>query len=185
MKHSMKALIAIGLAGILGATAAPAQQSEIVFSRKAWQVELVAFDDGTFGCVAHVTRPRGSFSVWIFEDDTARLQFFSDEWEFEGGTADLEIQIDRRGPWTLTNAELYENSVLFNLPDSRDGKRFIREVAAGNKLILRDDDGEQVRQFTLAGSAASMLALAECGETIVEGRGRGGGGGGSRKNPFQ
>jgi hypothetical protein len=194
----MRVLMAVcGL--VLGlALGAPvlAQESEVIFSRKAWQVELVEFDDGSVGCVSHVTRPRGSFSIWIFEDDTARLQFYSDEWQFEAGFADLQVQIDRRGPWTLTNAELFENSVLFDLPNGREGVRFMREVAGGNTLFLRDDDGVDVRRFTLAGSAASMRALGECGEDIVRagrarpqaepddfGNGRRGGDG-RKKNPF-
>lgn len=187
-------ILALGLAMILsGGIVAPvlAQTSEIIFSRKAWQVELVENDDGTFSCVSHVTRPRGSFSIWIMDDDTARLQFFSEEWQFEEGFADLQVQIDRRGPWTLTNAELFENSVLFNLPNGREGIRFMREVAAGSTLYLRDDEGDDVRRFTLAGSAASMAALGECGEAIVQDRrsgpddfGTGGGSGRKKKNPF-
>jgi hypothetical protein len=165
----------------LGATADTT--SEVIFSRKAWQVEIVGFDDGSIACVAQVTRPRATFSIWAFEDESVRLQFFSDEWEFEESTANLEIQVDRRGPWTLTNAELFQNSVLFDLPDSKDGVRLMVEVAAGNTLFLRDEDGADVRRFPLAGSKASMLAMVECGETISQG----GGGGGSAKrksNPF-
>jgi hypothetical protein len=183
----------------LGVTSAPvmAQESEIIFSRKAWQVEIVGFDDGTYGCVAHVTKKQGSFSIWIFQDDTARLQFFSDQWKFDGGTANLEVQIDKRAAWTLTNAELYEQSILFNLPNSNDGERFAGEVAAGNTIFLRDEDGKQVRQFSLAGSRASMGALAECGEVIVQDAQNSGAppmqnsgaagnpGGGNRTNPFQ
>jgi hypothetical protein len=178
------------LTGLLGlvmlglALPAAGQTSETVFSHKQWEVQVVGFDDGTFGCVAQVVRPRGTFSIWIFQNDTARLQFYSDEWKFDAGNADLEIQIDRRGKWTLTNAELYENSVLFDLPDSRDGVRFMREVAGGKTLFLRDDNGEGVRQFTLAGSSASMRALAECGETIVKEGGGGGGGANRKANPF-
>ena len=149
----------------------------MVFSQKAWQVELVNFDDGSMACVSRVSRPRGLFSIWVFEDGSVRLQFFSEEWQFEESTANLEIQIDRRGPWTLTNADLFQNSVLFDLPDSRDGVRFMVEVAEGKTLFLRDEDGEDVRRFPLAGSKASMQAMVECGQTISQG-----GSGGSSKN---
>ncbi|GHC49072.1 hypothetical protein [Neogemmobacter tilapiae] len=163
----------------LSALALPAwaQQSEVVFSSKAWQVEIVAFDDGTFGCVAHVTKKQGSFSIWIFQDDTARLQFFSDEWNFDGGYANYEVQIDKRAAWTLTNAEQYQQSILFNLPNSDDGGRFVGEVAAGNTIVLRGGKGKKIRQFSLAGSRASMGALGECGDTIIQDARSGGGGG--------
>jgi hypothetical protein len=55
------------------------------------------------------------------------------------------VQIDKRAPWNLTNAELYQNSVLFNLPDSDAGIEFIIEVAQGNRLFLRSDDGSTYR----------------------------------------
>ncbi len=159
-------------------------ESEIIFSRKAWQVEVVGFDDGSTACVAQVTRPRGTFSIWVFEDESVRLQFFSDEWEFEESNADLEVQIDRRGPWTLTNADLYQNSVLFNLPDSRDGVRFMVEVAKGKTLFLRDEDGADVRRFPLAGSSASMQAMVDCGATIAQGDAGGSGSAKRKSNPF-
>ncbi len=76
------------------------------------------------------------------------------------------MQIDRRAPWDLTNAELYENSVLFYLPDSQAGINFIVEVAKGTRLYLRSDDGSDVQNYSLAGSRASIDALIECGEVI-------------------
>lgn len=158
--------IAAGL--VLGLTgAADAQQSEVLFSHKHWQVEVVGWDDGSLGCVAQVTAPGESFSIWTFPDDSVQLQFYSTAWQFEEGTtANLEVQIDRRAPWDLTNAELYENSVLFYLPDSQAGINFIVEVAKGTRLYLRSDDGSDVQNYSLAGSRASIDALIECGEVI-------------------
>jgi hypothetical protein len=79
---------------------------------------------------------------------------------------DLEVQIDRRTPWTLTDAELYENSVLFDLPDNDDSVRFVVEVANGSRLYLRNGDGEDVQDYSLAGSSASIGALIDCGDVI-------------------
>lgn len=147
--------------------AAAAQQSEVLFSYKHWQVEVVGWDDGSVGCVAQVSAPGESFSVWTFPDGAVQLQFYSTAWEFgEGDTADLEVQIDRRAPWNLTNAELYQNSVLFYLPDDQAGVNFIVEVARGNRLYLRSADGSDVQNYSLAGSRASIDALVECGNVI-------------------
>lgn len=149
------------------ASAAMAQQSQILFQHKNWEVQVVGWDDGSLGCVAQVSAPGESFSLWTFPDDSVQLQFFSTAWQFEDGTtANLEVQIDRRSPWSLSDAQLTQNSVLFNLPDSKAGVNFILEVARGTRLYLRADDGSDVQDYSLAGSRASIDALIECGKVI-------------------
>lgn len=153
------------------AVAAPAlaQQSEVLFSHKQWQVELVAWDDGVLGCVAQVSSPGESFSMWTFQDSTVQLQFYSTAWNFgEGDSANLQVQIDKKPKWNLTEAELYQNSVLFTLPDSDAGVEFIVEVAKGNRLYLRSEDGSDVQNYSLSGSRASIDALIECGDVITQ-----------------
>jgi len=163
------------LAVVAGAAGAETT-SEKVYSYKHWEVEIVAFDDGSFACLAEVDAVTESFSIWTYQDNTARLQFYSTEWEFgdAGDTANLTVQIDRRTPWTLNDAELYKNSVLFDLPDSDAGVRFLVEVARGNVLYLRTAEGEDVQSYSLAGSRASMDALGDCGDVIT----------GASRNPF-
>ena len=161
-----------GLAAALIATTAgvaDAQQSEVLFSHKHWEVSVVGWDDGSVGCVAEVKAPGESFSIWTFPDGTVQLQFYSTAWSFgEGQTADLGVKIDRRAPWSLTGAELYQNSVLFYLPDSQAGINFITEVARGNRLYLRDDSGSDVQNYSLSGSSASIGALVDCGDVITK-----------------
>ena len=162
-------VLRIGLAAAFVAEfsgTAAAQQTEVLFSHKHWQVEVVASDDGSLGCMAQVSAPGESFSLWTFPDDSVQLQFYSTAWQFAESTANLEVQIDRRSPWSLSNAELYQNSVLFYLPDSTAGINFILEVASGNRLYLRDETGSDVQNYSLAGSRASIDALIECGEVI-------------------
>jgi hypothetical protein len=152
-----------------GTGMAGAQESEILFSHKHWQVSIVGWDDGSVGCVAEVKAPGESFSIWTFPDGAVQLQFYSTAWEFgEGQTADLGVQVDRRAPWSLTGAELYQNSVLFFLPDDQAGVNFITEVARGNRLFLRDADGADVQDYSLAGSSASIGALIDCGDVITK-----------------
>ena len=149
------------------AGAADAQQSEILFSHKHWEVSVVGWDDGSVGCVAEVKAPGESFSIWTFPDGAVQLQFYSSAWTFgEGQTADLGVQIDRRAPWNLTGAELYQNSVLFYLPDDQAGINFVTEVARGNRLFLRDKDGADVQNYSLSGSSASIGALVDCSDVI-------------------
>lgn len=157
--------------------AAAETESEVVFSHKHWTVEAVAFDDGTFGCVAQVSAPGDSFSLWVLQDQTVKLQFYSDDWEFEESTADLQLKIDRRSPWTLNAADLYQNSVLFTLPNDDSGTNFVTEIARGTRLYLMDSDGNGVKDYSLSGSSQSIQALAECGDVLEKQSG-------SSKNPF-
>lgn len=143
-------------------------QSEVVFSHKHWTVEAVAFDDGSFGCVAQVSAPGDSFSLWILQDQTVKLQFYSEDWQFDESTADLQLRVDRRSPWTLNDAELYENSVLFTLPNDDSGTRFVTEIARGTRLYLMDADGSGVKDYSLSGSSQSISALAECGDVLKD-----------------
>ena len=158
---------ATGVALVLGLAAgavAAEPQSERVFAHKAWTVDVVMFEDGTLNCMADVTQGSGdSFSVWSDPAGNLRLQFFSPAWDLgEGETADLQVQIDRCGPWELTNADLYLQSVLFDLPGTDAGSRFLSEVMRGNTLFLRNDRGEGVQAHTLAGSSAAIRALVDC-----------------------
>lgn len=144
-------------------------QSEMLFQHKHWEVELVAFDDGTFACLAEVDAQTDSFTLWLYADYTVKLQFFSTSWEFgEGDTADLQVQIGSLEPWHLTDANLYMNSILFTLPEGDDAIRFLTEVAQGNRLYLGTATGEPVMEYSLAGSNASMRALGECGDALAE-----------------
>ena len=165
--RQMFSRIWVAVAVMLGGMA-EAQESKQLFAYKHWEVEIVGWDDGSLGCVAQVSAPGESFSLWTFPDESVQLQFYSTAWAFaEGTSANLQVQIDRRAPWNLSNAELYQNSVLFNLPDSKAGIDFILEVARGSRLYLRADDGSDVQNYSLSGSRASIDALIDCGKAIL------------------
>ena len=168
-------LSAIGVLAGFVSMPASANEVEILYQHKSWMVEGVTFDDGSIACLAEVSEPGESFSIWTFPDKTIRLQFYSDEWDFgEGDTANLEVEVDRRSPWTLTGANLTQNSVLFDLPDLDESVNFIVEVARGSTLYLRSEDGSDIRSYSLSGSSASIQYLVDCGNTISGDR-----------NPFQ
>lgn len=152
-----------------GAAALPAMadRTDVLYQYKSWKVEGVTFDDGTYACLAEVSDPGESFSIWTFPDQTIRLQFYSQDWDFgDNGTADLEVEVDHRSPWSLTSANLTQNSVLFDLPDQKESVNFVVEVASGRTLHLRSGDGTPVKDYSLAGSAASINKLIDCGTAI-------------------
>ena len=166
------------LAGAVCLAALPAcaeSSSQVVFSHKAWEVRVVGFDDGIFSCLAQVTDGGRSFSMWADAAEMVELQFYDESWQLgQGETANLAVQIDSRSPWSLTAAELHEQSVFFNIPDSDAGIRFMNEVMAGNVLYLSNESGEGVESYSLAGSRASVAALIECVGALK-----------SDSNPFQ
>jgi hypothetical protein len=152
-----------------------AQQVETVFTQGAWIVNIVKFDDGELACSAEVTQGRDTFAIWAYADGFTQLQFYSPNWQFEDGTANLVVQVDRRTEWTLNNAKLTGNSVLFALDDDRSAVDFLIEVARGNTVYVRNAQGQSVISYTLAGSRASMDVLAQCEEAL----------GGLDANPFK
>lgn len=164
-------LLQVGVAGVMAALSvvpARAEGVETLYQHKAWVVQGVTFDDGSYACLAEVSDPGESFSIWAFPDRTIRLQFYSEEWDFgDGDTANMEVEIDRRQPWTLTGANLLENSVLFDLPDLDSSVNFVVEVAKGSTLYLRTESGEDVRNYSLSGSSASIQYLVDCGNAIA------------------
>lgn len=145
------------------AVASAEASSELLFSYKAWEVHVVGFDDGSISCLAQVTDGARSFSMWADAEQMVELQFYDESWDMgEGQTANLEVQIDRRSPWSLSNAELHLQSVFFNLPDSDEGVNFMTEVMNGNVLYLRTEDGSDVENYSLSGSSRSVAALIDC-----------------------
>lgn len=165
-----------GVVGILAAAAGPvwADKTETLYQHKSWVVQGVTFDDDSYACLAEVSDPGESFTIWAFPDKSVELQFYNETWDFgESDTADMEVEIDRRSPWALTGANLTGSSVLFTLPNNDQSGDFIVEVARGTTLHLRSANGEGVRDYTLAGSSASISALVDCMNAIA-----------GDKNPF-
>lgn len=166
MKLATTAFAAM-LSGLFVAPALADPVSTSLYKYKHWEVEAVQYDDGSVSCLAEVDATTDSFTIWVNQDQSVRLQFYSTSWEFgEGDTADLQVKIDRRSPWTLTGAELYKNSILFDLPDSDASVNFLVEVAQGQRAYLQTASGEPVIDYSLSGSHASMDALIECGNAI-------------------
>ncbi|GEM_PF-1237038 len=151
-----------------GAAFAQDTESSVIFTRKHWEVRVVEFGDGTLACVAEVDHRGGSFLIWVAPGSDARLQFYSDDWQFDNETADIQLQIDRRGVWDLTNAELDQNSVFFTMNDDDTSVRFLREVMRGNILKLSSSSGREITRYSLAGSSASILALVDCNDALAD-----------------
>ena len=160
----------LGVIGLLTCAESPvwADTTDMLYQHKSWMVEGVTFDDGSYACLAEVTDPGESFSIWAFQDQSVELQFYSEDWDFgDSDTADMEVEIDNRSPWSMTEANLTGHSVLFTLPNNDQSGNFIVEVARGKTLHLRSANGDAVRDYTLAGSSASIKVLVDCMNSIT------------------
>jgi hypothetical protein len=157
---------ALFVATVGGPVLAANSTDKVLYSYKDWEVRVVAWDDGTMACVAQVTYPEDSFSIWADKTNPIKLQFYYSGWNFDDSTADLEVQIDGQSAWSMTNANLYKQSVLFDLPDSNSGTQFLREVIGGTTLHLRNDTGKSVQDYSLWGSQASISALTKCVDAL-------------------
>jgi hypothetical protein len=149
-----------------GQVEAGVKDSQVLFRHKHWEVSLIAFDDGTFSCLAQVGGNNSSFLVWADVGSNASLQFYNTAWSFNNEVADIVVRIDSRPSWTLNNADLNQNSVFFNLNDSDASYRFLREVMRGNYLSLFSSSGSRIERYSLAGSSASIVALSDCVDTL-------------------
>jgi hypothetical protein len=165
--NRLKAAFFVLVLGVIATPALANPTATTLYEYKHWHVQAVQYDDGTISCLAEVSDYSNSFTVWVNQDQSLRLQFYSTAWDFgEGDTADLRVKIDRRSPWTLTDAELYKNSILFDLPNSDASVNFLVEIAQGTRAYLQTSSGEPVIDYSLAGSKASMNALIECGNAL-------------------
>lgn len=177
MKYAIAAVALSAATLFAGQPASAEVTSRTVYSDQAWTVRVVDYGNKRLRCVAQVSRSGDIFSIWASPTSNVRLQFYSREWAFGNShRGTLKVRIDRNPSWRMRNAELYKHSVLFNLPSSSQGSKFLLEVSRGDALNLYNDNGNHVRTYTLAGSRSSMAALIKCVRAL-----RGGAGG---SNPF-
>lgn len=164
--RALLAVVAVSTVTVALPAVAANSTDKVIYSYGDWEVRVVAWDDGSMACVAQVTYTDDSFSIWADTTNPIKLQFYYSGWNFTESTADLEVQIDGRTPWSMTNADLYKQSVLFDLPDSRSGTRFLSEIVYGTTLHLRNDQGKSVQDYSLWGSQASIAALTKCVDAL-------------------
>lgn len=155
-------------AAAFSACAAAKSTSTVLLNTGDWQVRSVRWDDGASACVAEVSNDSDTFSVWEDRAHPARLQFYSTSWDFapdpKGGDQfrDLAVKIDDHQVWNLHNADLYKQSILFDLPTGDSGAQFLNEVAGSKVLLLEESDGTQIRSYSLTGAGQSIGALKDC-----------------------
>jgi hypothetical protein len=139
-------------------------KTETLFKQLNWETSRVTFDDGDVACLAEVANHDSSesMSLWRFRD-TLRLQFYSEAWSFgEGEQADIDLKIDDLASWQMTNAELYKNSVLFDLPADENGDKLTMELRSGKTAVVTGDSAIGYRNYSLLGAVEAIPYLEGC-----------------------
>ncbi len=150
-----------------------ANDRTLLLKHKAWDVEHVfGTKTGTQWCQAGSFSAKGDMISLAIKQNgdvmmvvTLSKRFWSNDFE-----DDLILHIDY-APWTLNNASFSGrdgfSNVMFTFPTGPKFIEFLEDIYAGSAIAMKDANGDRsLATWSLAGSAAALLKLIECGERI-------------------
>lgn len=156
-------LLAVGLAiWAVQANAAPKKQAAVIFTAKDWTVRRILWSDGANACVAGVTKPNAALTLWADNRHPLRIQVYDDHWRFRPRNHAVRLRVDARAPFTAATAQLFRQSVIFDMPPDAQGAALLSSLAKGQTVRLLADDGKPLQSFSLAGAAAALSMLTRC-----------------------
>jgi hypothetical protein len=146
---------------LAGQAMADVTGSEMLYHNRFWSVELVSFDDGTDSCALSSFRGAvQSIIIWAGPHGVD-LQVHSDNWSMADRYVTINVDVDRAG-FTGTARATEGSLIVFDLAGD-----FLSAVALGRTLTVRNDLGERLMVYSLAGSAAAMGKLVECYAAVL------------------
>lgn len=157
------ALSALTVLALASGTAARAEfESETLLSAGSWTVELTHdTSDGQLWCAAQTTNRRGqTFDLTAFDTGNVSAFFFDESWQLAEREVGILVDIDQ-SRWEI-EADADGISLSIGLTDQENAAEFIREVAGGSELTLRNQAERRLAVFSLAGSGQAIAALIEC-----------------------
>ena len=129
----------------------------------AWEVRQVQRPGVPPVCMARSGGDARFVALYAPAPDRLRMQFYAEAWDFgEGGRVALSLRVDGGAPWAFGDARAFRQSVTFDLPQTKAGSAFLRAIMGGGTLRVADGQGRQVGRYGLGGSAAAVVALADC-----------------------
>ena len=165
------------IASLLSLTASAAlSETYPYFEHKAWTVTVGTHDDGDLYCASSTSNKQGEKFNIMFDGNRTAIIFVVDSRHWNGSFKDdVKIDIDYE-QWTATDADFREtdnpdaNGVYFHRNDMHNFGSFVDHLFEGNAIALKNKRGDQsLATWSLAGSAATLTKLAECGETVKAG----------------
>lgn len=165
------------IASLLSLTASAAlSETYPYFEHKAWTVTVGTHDDGGLYCASSTSNKQDEKFSIMFDGDRTAIFFFVDSQHWNGSFKDdAKIDIDYE-QWTATDADFREtdaphfNVVLFHPNDIHNFGSFFDHLFEGNAMALKNKRGDRsLATWSLAGSAATLKKLFECGEKVKGG----------------
>lgn len=169
MKYMIIAALALTITLFSGT--AQADEEYPLLTHKAWTVELVE-NKGRFYCNAQTRNRRGDALSMVVYPDSVVLFVFLDLGHWKGNFLDdLEFDIDYKA-WTLNDANFHSDDINyaeFVFPGGEAFNDWVDDMYQGTAIALKSPDRKStISTWSLAGSAAALTKLAECGTRLPD-----------------
>ena len=153
----------LALSLLLATSHQASAESFLLYSHGAWEVR---YEDGEAGvrCSASVADDGLYFSIDVLKGYGLDAWFISSQNNFGEAvqTGQVVLQIDGRQAWETPATAQTDTVRMTGLAEG-----FLIDVMEGRKLFIDDDyDGQWDAWFSLNGSRAAMMALADCNKKL-------------------
>ena len=141
-------------------------ESELLFSRGAWEVE-VTYDPGdeSFWCSASTfNRTNQSFSLVAYDNGGFLLLVGDPVWRLSERPIRFLVDIDR-SRWTI-DGDAEDSYVSLMMNDADKAFRFVQQLMGGNAVAVLNDTEKRLATFSLSGSYAAITQLMDCWDKI-------------------
>jgi len=154
------------IAALLGGAARAEPESQLLFQKDQWTVEVVYdAESGNAWCVAATDNGRGQqFEVTLFDPGQLALYVWDQSWGLDKRSVDFLLDIDG-SRWHLRGLAEGQ-SVSLGLNGKKEAVQLLDELYAGKRVRVYSAGGTRLASFSLGGSAASLKALFDCGVKI-------------------
>lgn len=140
---------------------------EVLFEDRDWRVDINIYDE-VLECEALTSSGSVTLSLFLSQSDLFTMSFYNEAWRFpEADTATaFVVAIDGVRRWEMSGVRSGNQISITPDPGGDELRRFLREIRNGRRIALANDAGSEIASFSLSGSAASLVALGECGTAI-------------------
>jgi hypothetical protein len=165
LKHMIfRLILAEAIILILSSSlAAQTATQRTLFAAGNWTVTETIDPDDTGSGSCHVETLSGANQLFTLEgqsDNLFEIAFWDNRWKIKKANVSIVVAVDN-SEWPMDGTANTEN-IGYRFDDKAPAHRFIKEVAAGNRVTVMDDFGREIATFSLAGSSAALSAFSKC-----------------------
>lgn len=157
--------LALSLLLLPGAAVAEIED-RVLFQHRDWMTYLQHdTDTGGLWCVAATANNSGqTFDITMFDAGVVALYVIDPNWSLASRVVNFFVDIDY-SRWQATGEAAGTSvEVVFNDVDAAIA--FTRQLMGGSAVAVYNSDGSRLATFSLSGSAAAVVKLLECYESI-------------------